>query len=69
MVYQGTVRNGKIELENGSTLPDGTLVRVEPLEGNDDPADGLGDEAASSGLSDLASQHDHYIYGVRKSEA
>lgn len=69
MVYQGTVRNGKIELENGSTLPDGTVVRVEPIENNDDPADRLGDEAASTGISDLASQHDHYIYGGRKREA
>jgi hypothetical protein len=69
MVYQGTVRNGKIELANGNSLPDGTIVRVEPLENSDDPADGLGDEAASTGITDLASQHDHYIYGDRKREA
>ena len=69
MVYQGTVRNGKIELENGNALPDGTVVRVEPLDNKGDPADGLGDEAASTGITDLASQHDHYIYGGRKREA
>lgn len=28
MVYRGTVREGKIELENGTQLPEGTRVRI-----------------------------------------
>ena len=68
MTYLGTVKEGMIELEEGISLPDGTLVKVEPLEVGSDPADGLGDEAASSGLSDLAAQHDHYVYGFPKTQ-
>lgn len=30
MTYRGVVKNGKIELEKGTPLPDGTPVRVEP---------------------------------------
>ena len=66
MTYLGTVKDGLIELQEGTTLPDGTLVRIEPLEVGSDPADGLGDEAAPSGLNDLAAHHDHYVYGVPK---
>ncbi len=32
MVYHGTVKSGVIELEGGAQLPDGTWVKVEPLE-------------------------------------
>jgi hypothetical protein len=67
MTYRGTVKHGKVELEAGVSLPDGTSVRVEPVEPSD-PADGLGDEAVSTGLPDLASQHDHYAYGTPKRE-
>ncbi len=66
MTYIGTVRDGKIELEAGKRLPDGTVVRVEPVDVDRDPADDLADEAVSTGITDLASQHDHYIYGVPK---
>jgi hypothetical protein len=31
MVYQGTVKDGRIELDNGAQIPDGTSVRVELL--------------------------------------
>lgn len=31
MIYRGTVKSGVVELEAGVTLPDGTLVAVEPL--------------------------------------
>jgi len=66
MTYLGTVQGGRIVLEDGTRLPDGTVVRVEPIDAGTDPADGLGDEAVSSGITDLASQHDHYIYGTPK---
>ena len=32
MIYHGTVKLGVIELEDGAELPDGTCVKVEPLE-------------------------------------
>ncbi len=67
MSYRGIVRNGKIELNPGETLPEGTVVRVEPLDGRD-PADDLAAEAVPTGIPDLASQHDHYIYGTPKRE-
>lgn len=64
MTYLGTVKRGRIELEEAVSLPEGTRVRVEPVQVGLDPADGLGDEAVESGIPDLASRHDHYIYGV-----
>jgi hypothetical protein len=76
MTYQGRVSNGVVVLENGATLPDGTVVRVEPLSdpGRAEPAAGsLGERllrfagAAGDGLpEDLAQNHDHYLYGVPK---
>lgn len=66
MTYRGTVINGKIELEEDMALPEGTIVRVEPVEKSEDPADGLADEAVPTGIPDLASQHDHYTYGTPK---
>lgn len=32
MVYQGTVRGGKVALQPGACLPDGLNVTVEPVE-------------------------------------
>ena len=32
MIYHGTVKSGVIELEDDAELPEGTLVKVEPLE-------------------------------------
>jgi hypothetical protein len=64
MVYFGKVKNGRIELDNGNGIPEGTRVRIEPLVQDEDPADRLGDEAAETGIPDLASEHDHYIYGT-----
>lgn len=69
MVYKGRVRQGRIELEGGTVLPDGVRVLVEAVEESADPADGLGEEAVVTDLTDLASQHDHYAYGTPKDEA
>ena len=68
MTYQGVVRNGKIELEDGAELGEGTVVRVEPVACDRDPTDLIGDEAVSTDLPDLAAQHDHYLYGTPKRE-
>lgn len=32
MIYHGMVKSGVIELDDDAELPDGTLVKVEPLE-------------------------------------
>jgi hypothetical protein len=72
MTYRGTIRNGVVELEDGNGLPDGTVVRVEPLE---EPGDGGGGGRAKlkalAGViddlpSDLARNHDHYLHGHPK---
>jgi hypothetical protein len=68
MTLCGTVRNGKVELDPGVELPDGTVVRVEPLDSVPDPADGLCDDAVPTGIPDLATEHDHYTYGTPKRE-
>lgn len=66
VTYKGTVKNGRVELEAGANLPDGTDVNVEPIDDSEDPADRLADEAVSTGLTDLAEQHDHYAHGTPK---
>jgi len=68
MTYRGTVKQGKIELEEGANLPEGTEVRVEPVSSDSDPAYRLWEEAVSTGIKDLASQHDHYAWGTPKRE-
>ncbi len=66
MTYLGRIRAGKVELEPGVTLPDGTVVRVEPVTAEADPAYGLADEAVPTGIRDLSEQHDHYAHGTPK---
>lgn len=71
-MFEGTVRNGVIVLEGG-TLPEGTRVRVDPLEPVAPPQDD-GSLAAEllrlagtcEGPPDLAENHDHYLYGTPK---
>ncbi len=73
-IYRGTVENGVVVLENGTLLPEGTRVRVEPLgkdenvgwAGEDDPVFRMSDLAVDTGLADLASNVDHYLYGHPK---
>lgn len=74
MTYRGTVRNGTVILENGASLPDGTLVRVEPMEVREEPGSGrelsplfrVAERAKSTGIADLGINHDHYLYGHPK---
>ena len=68
MVYKGTVRNGKVELEEDVALPDGAAVRIELVAGGPDPVDGLPDDAVSTGIPDLSVNHDHYAHGSPKRE-
>ncbi len=75
MTYRGTVRNGVVELEPGADLPDGMVVRVEPAVASEaeQGADGqlplffrAGRNAAKTGIPDLATNIDHYLYGHPK---
>ena len=78
MVYRGKVRNGVVVLEDGTGLPDGTDVRVEPLSRDESIAvDGptLAEQFADvigtvpDLPSDMAAQHDHYLHGAPSDDA
>jgi hypothetical protein len=68
MTYRGHVQNGVVVLDEPATLPDGTSVQVQPVP----PEPTLGEKlmkyaGKASGMpSDLARNHDHYLYGVPK---
>ena len=74
MSYKGTVRNGVVVLEGTAHLPDGTEVRVEPLEAGSVASSReelsalfrAGERAKPTGIPDLAINHDHYLYGHPK---
>ena len=78
MVYQGTIRNGVIVLENGIHLPEGAAVNVELAPqptGKEktkidmsqlDPVFRMGELAVDTGIPDLAVNIDHYLYGHPK---
>ena len=69
MTYRGEVRGGVVVLEPGASLPDGTLVMVQPIQRasiEGEPLASMGDLAVDTGIEDLASDADHYIYGHPK---
>ena len=71
MSYTGTVSGGVVKLPPEAALPDGTQVRVEPLELLEDRqrlVDKLKAiaEAMPAMPEDWAEQHDHYIHGTPK---
>jgi len=75
MTYRGRVQGGVIVLESTDQIPEGTLVSIEtvsnrvPVETSEiDPAFLIGDLAVETGIPDLASNHDHYLYGHPKVE-
>ncbi len=70
MTYRGRVKDGAIILDSGSQLPEGSIVRIElesdePLAGKaaSDPLFRITDLAAETGISDLATNIDRYLYG------
>jgi len=73
MTYRGRVKDGTIVLDAGSQLPEGSIVRIE-LESSEpstrkaatDPLFRITDLAAETGISDLATNIDHYLYGHPK---
>lgn len=78
MSYRGTIKNGVVVLEPGANLPEGTTVKVEPeswelvfpkaalASPEDDPLFDMGKYAGKTGVSDLAVNLDHYLYGHPK---
>lgn len=70
MRLEGVVQNGVIVPDNAQALPEGTRVRIEPVQLDKQTTFGqmFGDLVIpSSDLpTDLASQHDHYRLGKPK---
>jgi hypothetical protein len=75
MVYEGTIQNGVVVLQNGVQLPEGTPVRVELLETQaaketlSPEGDALLDMskfAVDMGIPDLSVNINHYLYGHPK---
>ncbi|MDO8545162.1 MAG: hypothetical protein Q7S40_32380 [Opitutaceae bacterium] len=73
MSITATVENNTIKLSAGVHLPDGTAVRVEPIEA--EPRGTFGKRyaefvgAVKDTPGDLAENHDHYLYGAPKRTA
>ncbi len=73
MTYRGKVKDGAIVLEKDMELPEGALVRIELLPGEgsapepvDDPLFAMTSLAVDTGIQDLATNIDHYLYGHPK---
>jgi hypothetical protein len=69
MVYRGKVRNNTVVLEPGIRLPEGADVRVEILgepKLQQDPLLAMTGLAVETGIQDLATNIDHYLYGHPK---
>jgi hypothetical protein len=67
MTLRGTFRNGKVELDAGATLPDGTRVDVEPAKQESLLDFFLRHTMSDPSLpKDYASELDHYLYGHPK---
>lgn len=72
MSYTGEIRNGVVVFDAGTALPDGTRVKVEPLQGSETQTRPVGEvllEWAGKGVGlpeDLAQNHDHYLHGLPK---
>ena len=78
MVYQGSVKNGMVVLDEPATLPEGARVRIEladPCAGEavlDEQGQTLGQKLlkfagkATDLPPDMARNHDHYLYGTPK---
>jgi len=64
-----TVRNGRLETAEPVPIAEGTPVRVEitPVDDDYDPLDGVIGICDGEGPTDLAENHDKYLYGDRPS--
>jgi hypothetical protein len=78
MVVEGVIQDGVVVFPNPIGLPNGTPVRVEALQAQprepskraaaDDPIWRMAELATDMGVSDLAINADHYLYGHPKVE-
>lgn len=70
MIYNGEIRNGVIVLDPTDSLPEGSKVRVEVLPApsamSDDDLLGMLEFAGDAGVTDLATNIDHHLYGHPK---
>lgn len=79
MSYKGIVKNGVVVLEPSAKLMDGTIVRIEleetPARSEShrtipreqlDAVWRMGELAVPTGIRDLATNADHYLYGHPK---
>jgi hypothetical protein len=73
MTFRGSIKNGKIILDGSPALPEGAPVKVEIIpRPKSKRALTLGEKllkiaGTAKGLpSDLAKNHDHYLYGRPK---
>jgi hypothetical protein len=71
MTYRGRVKNGQITLDEPVQLPEGAELKVEIVENSNPPPtiwQKLRNLAGTvEGLpSDMAENHDHYLYGTPK---
>ena len=76
MTYQGHVEKGVVVVDDAVTLPDGLRVTIEPSRGEETALDENGQTLGQKlmrhagkavGLpTDLAENHDHYLYGTPK---
>lgn len=72
MTYRGKVAGGVVVLEGNARLPEGTVVQIEPVapaaEPDEDAVYRLADLAVPTGIPDLATNIDHYLYGHPKAD-
>lgn len=75
MTYSGTVRNGVVVLDGEARLPEGTNVEVCPTPSKGEPPlpneedfdlSDMAKYAVDTGIPDLATNLDHYLYGHPK---
>lgn len=71
MTFRGRVADGAIVLEPPVDLPEGTVVRVEVETtaspgAEEDELSRMAELAGETGVSDLATNIDHYLYGCPK---
>jgi hypothetical protein len=71
MTYRGHIKSGAVVLDEPADLPEGAEVRVDVLPVDTPGKSQVGDLMKYAGIigdlpSDLASNHDHYLYGVPK---
>ena len=71
MTFRGRVAGGAIVLEPPVDLPEGTVVRVEveataAAAGEGDELSRMAELAGETGVADLATNIDHYLYGDPK---